>query len=95
MGVLPIRKIAPDRVALTSYYGKTFVFRSEKKVNNYGWWLQNKITEIGLDTNDIRVVDLYPANVFDNEFKSPRQQHHLSFRSPLSTQRHQSPHRLI
>jgi hypothetical protein len=62
MGVLPIRKIAPDRVALTSYYGKTFVFRSEKKVNNYGWWLQNKITEIGLDTNDIRVVDLYPAN---------------------------------
>lgn len=72
MGVLPIRKIAPDRVALTSYYGKTFVFRSEKKVNNYGWWLQNKITEIGLDTNDIRVVDLYPANVFDNEFKSPR-----------------------
>ena len=72
MGVLPIRKIAPDRVALTSYYGKTFVFRSEKKVNNYGWWLQNKITEIGLNNEDIRVVDIYPANVFDNEFIAPR-----------------------
>lgn len=71
-GVLPIRKTAPDTVALTSYYGKTFVTRSEKKVDNYGWWLQNKITEIGLAKNDDRVVDLHPANVFDNTLVTPR-----------------------
>ena len=71
-GDLPIRKIAPDSVALTSYYGKTFVERSSKKVNNYGQWLNNNIMAIGLDDADDRIVKLYPNNVFDNDFKAPR-----------------------
>ena len=72
MGLLPIRKIAPDTVALTSYYGKTFVSRSSKKVNDYGRWLCNSIMAIGLDDVDTRITKLYPTNVFDNEFIAPR-----------------------
>lgn len=69
---LPIRKVAPDRVALTSYYGKTFVTRSEKRVNDYATWLKNAVMAKGLDDTDQAVVDLYPADVFDNEFVCPR-----------------------
>ena len=71
-GDLPIRKIAPDTVALTSYYGKTFVTRNNKKVNSYSQWLQNIIMSKGLDMEDRDITNLAPANVFDNHFKSPR-----------------------
>ena len=69
---LPIRKVAPDRVALTSYYGKIFADRSTKKVNDYGQWIRNNIMAKGLDVTDNTITDLQPTNVFDNEFKAPR-----------------------
>jgi hypothetical protein len=68
----PIRKIGPDTVALTSYYGKTFVTRNNKKVNSYSQWLQNIIMSKGLDMQDRDITNLAPANVFDNHFKCPR-----------------------
>ena len=71
-GDLPIRKIAPARVALTSYYGKAFVNRSEKRVNDYGQWLRNAVMARGLDDLDTSIVNLAPANVFDNTFGSPK-----------------------
>lgn len=71
-GDLPIRKTGPDRVALTSYYGKAFINRSDKRVNDYGQWLRNSVMAMGLDdTNDI-VTNLHPGNVFDNTFESPK-----------------------
>lgn len=71
-GDLPIRKIAPDRVALTSYYGKVFASRSSKRVNDYGEWLRNIIMAKGLDREDHTVVNVYPADVFDSLFPSPK-----------------------
>lgn len=71
-GDVPIRKIAPDRVALTSYYGKVFVSRSSKKVNDYGNWLRNHVMAIGLDREDPRITELQPADVFDSKFKAPK-----------------------
>lgn len=68
---IPIRKIAPNRVALTSYYGKTFVNRSEKRVNDYGAWLQNKINNAVIDGNT-NIIAAYPANVFNHEVITPR-----------------------
>lgn len=68
----PIRKTAPDTVALTSYYGKTFVKRNAKKVNDYSTWFRNKIMSKGLDPSDIDITNLAPADVFDNLFKCPR-----------------------
>lgn len=71
-GDLPIRKIAPDRVALTSYYGKVFATRSSKRVNNYGEWLRNAVMARGLSTEDMSVSNLHPASVFDSLFPAPR-----------------------
>lgn len=71
-GDLPIRKIAPDEVALTSYYGKLFVARSPKKVNDYGTWLRNQVMAKGLDEADQSITDLHPMDVFDPAVKTPR-----------------------
>lgn len=71
-GDTPIAKVAPDRVALSSYYGKAFVDRSEKRVNNYSEWLRNKIMAYGLDNENTLVTNIHPANTFDNHFSCPR-----------------------
>jgi len=71
-GDLPIRKVSPDTVALTSYYSKTFISRSDKKVNDYCQWLKNNITVLGLDNTNLTITKLYTGNVFDNQFTAPR-----------------------
>ena len=68
----PIRKISPDTVALTSYYGKVFAKRNPKKVNNYASWLCNQIMLKGLDASDTDISNLATAAMFDNTFKCPR-----------------------
>jgi hypothetical protein len=71
-GDVPIRKIAPDVVALTSYYGKVFVSRSDKRVNDQATWLRNAIMAKGLDEADSVVTNLHPGECFDNLFVCPR-----------------------
>lgn len=71
-GDFPIRKLDPNRVGLTSYYGKIFLSRSEKKVNDYGDWLRRNVMALGLDDEGTVVSGLQPANVFDNLFECPR-----------------------
>ena len=70
--MMPIRKVLPNRVALTSYYGKSFISRSEKAVHNYPGWLCNQIMAIGLDSKDNRVTNLKPTNVFNPLNKTPK-----------------------
>ena len=69
---VPIRKTAPDTVALTSYYGKAFVRRSEKKVNNYAGWLVNAIMAKMLDDLDETITNGHPGDMSDNLVKVPR-----------------------
>lgn len=69
---LPIRKVAPELVALTTYYGKSFVSRNLRKVNNYTSWLQGQVMAKGLSKMDTSITELASANVFDNKFKAPR-----------------------
>lgn len=71
-GEMPIVKIEPDTVALTSYYGKLFVNRSEKKVNDYGNWLRNQVMSAGLDEKNFVITELQTATVFDGQFEAPR-----------------------
>ena len=71
-GDLPIRKISSGVVALTTYYAKVFVERSERSVVNYPKWLLNQINVIGLDDNDDRVKDQRNLVVFEHEAKTPR-----------------------
>lgn len=42
-GDMPIHKVSPSRVALTSYAGKLFVERSKKVTNDFDNWLQTEI----------------------------------------------------
>ncbi len=70
--MLPIRKIDSDQVALTSYYGKTFVTRGRKKINDYGHWLVSSINESFLNNEDDHITELTNGEVFDQSVKVPR-----------------------
>ena len=67
---LPIRKISHSQVQLSSYYGKVFVSRSEKKVDDYGDWLVRSIIEKSY-LDDSGISDVKPGSVFNNLSKSP------------------------
>jgi len=71
-GDLPIRKTSPTKVALTSYYSKMFVTRSERAVFNYSEWLANQVIAKGGDEMDTDVQDIAFGDVFDNKFDCPR-----------------------
>lgn len=71
-GDLPIRKINPSTVALTSYYGKAFVKRSDKKVNDTLDWLAKQLLLLGQSGESEHIKRVAPANVFDNNFVAPR-----------------------
>lgn len=69
---IPIRKIDDSTVALTSYYGKTFVARSQKRVNDWGRYIRNQVMVKGLDREDPTVSDLKVGRVFQPHLKAPR-----------------------
>jgi hypothetical protein len=71
VGDLPIHKVAPNRVALTSYYGKVFISRSEKRVNDYGAWLRNRVAEVALQEKS-PITNFNAGNVFDHLFEAPK-----------------------
>lgn len=68
----PIRKVSPSRVALTSYYNKTFVDRSERAVNNYDRWITRIISERGLSLEDQSITDLRFGELKDMTLRLPR-----------------------
>lgn len=69
----PIRKIGPNVVELSSYYGpKLFVTRAAKRNNNYAEWLVNQIRLIAFDPENKNISNLHSGNDFDNDFKCVR-----------------------
>lgn len=71
-GELPIRKIGPSRISLTSYYGKINIERSSRRVNDYYKWITNSIMAQGLDTKNEIVTALVPGNAFGPDMQGPR-----------------------
>lgn len=69
---LPIRKLSSSKVALTTYYSKTFVTRSEKQVHNYSGWLTNQIAARGMDPDNKDVTNIMLANVYNSYDVVPR-----------------------
>lgn len=67
---LPILKISPSKVALSSYYGKNFVMRCDRVAYNYNKWLQKqiglKIVEGGTFSS------IHSGSVFNHEVSVPR-----------------------
>jgi hypothetical protein len=71
-GDVPIRKISPSEVALTSYYNKLFVRRADRAVNNYEGWLLRNLNDIAMDVTNPLVSDMKLSNVFDPVLHLPR-----------------------
>lgn len=69
---LPIRKISPSRVALTTNYGKIFVDRSEKRTADYGKWIRSAIMAQGLSNRNDAVTHIVPGKAFENKEVVPR-----------------------
>lgn len=69
-GDIPIRKVSPSRVALTSYYSKVFVSRSERAVNNYARWLISQVMANSLSETPT-VTGIRLGNVFDRTKLAP------------------------
>lgn len=70
-GDLPIRKTKPHVVALTSYYGKTFVFRSERAVYDRSAWAVKKLSEIGQDEDNNAITDIHLGKYENKTEKLP------------------------
>jgi hypothetical protein len=67
---MPIRKIGPNTVALSSYYGKTFIMSGKKMANNSLEWIIKRINVLGITDGSI-VSKVAPGDVFNNNFKAP------------------------
>lgn len=68
----PIRKINPTRVALTSYYNKTFVDRSARSVNDFDAFICRTITNRGRNPDDPSISNVRFSSVFDMALNLPR-----------------------
>lgn len=69
---IPIRKINSFTVGLTSYYGKIFVTKSEKKKHDSDNWLYNYIIQSSYNKENDIILKANPSNVFDNYFIAPK-----------------------
>lgn len=67
---MPIRKINTHTVALTSYYGKLFVERSQKKVASFDNWILSALTSEILDGS--RVKGVVYGNSYGEQQPVPR-----------------------
>ncbi len=68
---LPIRKTAPNVVALTSYYGKCFITRGRRNSDNYGHWLKSAAMTAAIDPQNTHLTDAICADVFDPTIEAP------------------------
>lgn len=68
---LPIKKTGPYEVSLTSYYGKLFIQRTQRKVNDYGAWITKKIKVDAL-TGKGFISEAEAVPVFQPDVKRPR-----------------------
>lgn len=67
---LPIRKINPTTVNLTSYIGKIAIGRSSRKSNSSLEYVLKQLNAASISDNPV-IKDVAPADVFDTEFAAP------------------------
>lgn len=74
---LPIRKISSTRVALTSNYGKLFIFRSERKANDPFDYIANFVRNNYINEEGL-VTKIIPGGRALNHLTLPNVYHYLS-----------------
>ena len=72
--MLPIRKTKPSQVALTSYYNKTFINRSDRAESNFDKWFAAQLRLRAISNKEDRLVDVKYADIDLSSVKGlPRQ----------------------
>lgn len=74
---LPIRKISPTRVALTSNYSKLFVFRTERKSFDGFAYIVDHIKETYI-AGDGNITKIKPGNFYSNLVQLPNMYSNMS-----------------
>lgn len=69
---IPYRKVAPAKVALTSYFNKTFVVRSDRADNDFDIWLSRQITSRATDPTNETVTNPKFAELDQSAYHLPR-----------------------
>lgn len=69
---VPIRKTHAHRAALTSYFGKLFIQRSQLVANNFSLWVVRNITKAGLLSEDNRILNIRFGESTPPKKKMPR-----------------------
>lgn len=67
---LPIRKISPTEVSLSSYYGKTFVSTESKMANSGSDWIIRQINKASFEGSDW-ITEVAPGDFFDSYRNTP------------------------
>lgn len=70
---IPIRKIKPTQVALTTFYGKCFVQTAEQAAYSWKRWTDAQIRLADNDNDNPNINNVSYSNVFDYEAKLPRE----------------------
>lgn len=65
-GDIPVRVVSPTRVALTSYYGKVFVDRCQRRTADYGKWLRRNIMAIALSNSNNVITNAVIGTAFES-----------------------------
>lgn len=68
---VPIRKVSPDRVALSSYYAKIFVDRDQIRAANYTAWIGNRLVAMALNREDDRITEARIGEVINDKHQVP------------------------
>lgn len=68
---LPIRKISPTEVVLSSYAGKNFIRRSTRRRFDYGTWIKEYITDAAQDSETTIFSEPTLSRVVDYNHKLP------------------------
>lgn len=71
MGVLPIRKISPTEVVLSSYAGKCFIQRSTRSRFDYGKWIKSYLASNATDVDSTVFNNAVLSTVVNYQVKLP------------------------
>lgn len=68
---IPIRKVSPGEVALTSYHSKMWVRRSPLVAFNYDKWIEKTITAAATNPDRLLITNVSYGNCFNSDITAP------------------------
>lgn len=79
-GDMPVRKVSPSRVALSSYSSKLFLDRTDRVAFNSSKWLVGSVFDQTMEEGQTLFTSVKYGKVFDRDFKCPRNYSSMAMR---------------